>query len=84
MACEVSRSVPSHRSHDDCSGIWLRKEGQMIAWEDVGRRKLAGECLRDGGAPVRWVLLWSALGFGASAVLLSAGFDLGAVLLLLE
>jgi hypothetical protein len=56
----------------------------MTAWEDVGRRKLAVECLRDGGAPVRWVILWSALGVGASAVLLSTGFDLGAVLLLLE
>jgi hypothetical protein len=84
MAREVSRSVPSHRSHDDRSGIRLRKEGQMTAWEDVGRRKLAVECLRDGGAPMRWVILWSALGVGASAVLLSAGFDLGAVLLLLE
>jgi hypothetical protein len=56
----------------------------MTASEEVGRRKLAGERLCDGGMPVRWVALWSALGLAASAVLLSAGFDLGAALLLLE
>jgi hypothetical protein len=60
------------------------EEGAMTAWEAVGRRKLAGERLRDGGMPVRFVALWSALGLAASAVLLSAGFDLGAALLLLE
>jgi hypothetical protein len=57
----------------------------MVAFEGAARRAANRASWRDGAGAMLWAVLWpAALGLVASAILASAGFDLGAVLLLLE
>jgi hypothetical protein len=57
----------------------------MVAFEGAARRPVKRAHWRDGAGAMLWAVLWpSVLGLVASAILASAGFDLGAVLLLLE
>jgi hypothetical protein len=57
----------------------------MLAFEGTARRPVKRTNWRDGAGAMLWAVLWlPALGLAVSAILASAGFDLGAVLLLLE
>jgi hypothetical protein len=57
----------------------------MVAFQGADRRPMKRAIWRDGAGAVLWAVLWlPALGLVVSAVFASAGFDLGAVLLLLE